>query len=707
MNHGPSWVTFSGFLFTATENVEATGAVLAEGAGTTYKIISGKLPSGMVMSINGGFSGILSPVQSVARNQFVVRAENTSGATDRTFIIDVVGITPPTWDTTNVTIANSSTYLQVGPEHEPYALNTQYVSFQLRSGADPALTPVNTTFTYYLGNNSGNLPPGLTLSKDGVIYGIVDDVLEIDTVTGIGIPKIYTFTVTVTDGVASSSKEFKILVVNPDIIQDPSAFEGLVEPGILVTNTNYIPPLQFINGTELGVIRASNNIYLDVSAYDPYPDIEHSVYTLVTGTSITTHLPPDLSLDQSTGIIYGYVPYQSAYTKNYQLTIAATRVVTTTSMVTATNTFTLAVKGHVDSSMEWISSSSLGSITIGEISELRIQARQTNNDYAINYQILSGSIPSGLTLQRDGTISGIIDYSENTGTYTFTIQANDIYEFNEIERTFNLDVIRYNDKKYTQVYCRPFLTRAKRQEYQEFMLDNFVFDPSLIYRYFDPNFGVQSEIKMVLEFGLEQLNIDDIVPALHENFYRRRFQFGDVKIATANDNTGTKVYEIVYVEVVDNLVNNNGVSVSKVVNMSNEFFYPASVDNMRSQLSQLTLPDFTTVDTNEYLMPKYMRSQQTGDYKNIGYIRVIPLCYALPGQGSKIVSRIKSSGFDFKQLDFEVDRIIVQDSLDNSTAKYLLLERQAVGNLLDRDAILVWPTGFELPLPDNKSVTRD
>jgi hypothetical protein len=55
-------------------------------------------------------------------------------------------------------------------------------------------------------------------------------------------------------------------------------------------------------------------------------------------------------------------------------------------------------------------------------------------------------------------------------------------------------------------------------------------------------------------------------------------------------------------------------------------------------------------------------------------MRVIPLCYALPGQGDKIISRIKLSGFDFKLLNFEVDRLIVQESLDSTTAKYLMLE---------------------------------
>jgi hypothetical protein len=62
-------------------------------------------------------------------------------------------------------------------------------------------------------------------------------------------------------------------------------------------------------------------------------------------------------------------------------------------------------------------------------------------------------------------------------------------------------------------------------------------------------------------------------------------------------------------------------------------------------------------------------------------MRVIPICYTLPGKGSSIVSRIKHSGFDFKLLDFEVDRIVVQNSKDNDSAKYLIFPRLNITDL--------------------------
>jgi hypothetical protein len=143
------------------------------------------------------------------------------------------------------------------------------------------------------------------------------------------------------------------------------------------------------------------------------------------------------------------------------------------------------------------------------------------------------------------------------------------------------------------------------------------------------------------------------------------------------------------------MVNNRGISASSVVYNNNEIYYPGSLANMRRQLSLIQLDNGDSIGVNEYNLPRFMRTPQAGDYKPPEYIRAIPLCYALPGQGDKIIIRIKLSKFDFKQLDFEVDRIIVQESMDNSTAKYLLLERQSISDSIDTDQYLFGPGNWQ------------
>jgi len=416
---------------------------------------------------------------------------------------------------------------------------------------------------------------------------------------------------------------------------------------------------------DLGTVRASNNQVINATANNLSPTKEGKfTYTFADG-----QLPEGLSLDPIAGYIYGFIPYQPAYVLNYKIAILTTKTITTSSQVLVeTKTFNLNVRGEVESSIEWITGSNLGTIETGIISELAVVAKHILSNYTIKYTLKSGSLPLGLTLERDGNISGKVNHN-STGVYTFIVSASDVYQLSVIDRTFTITAVQRDSKKYTEMYFKPLFSKQQRASYKEFISNEFTFDPKLMYRYFDSNFGVQHDIKLVLEFGIEQLNIDDYLPALQNNFDRKRFYFGDIKKAIAIDSTGSVIYEVVYIDPIDDLVNNNGISVSNAVYFGNNILvYPNSIDNMRYNLE-----DNLFISVNEYNKPRYMRTPQLGDYKPPAYMRVIPLCYALPGQGDKIISRIKLSGFDFKLLNFEVDRLIVQESIGNTTAKYLML----------------------------------
>jgi hypothetical protein len=434
-------------------------------------------------------------------------------------------------------------------------------------------------------------------------------------------------------------------------------------------------------------------------------------YHITEGTDPLTQLPTGLYLDRVSGYIYGFIPYQPAYTRNYKLTIHATKyktrdyITATNYVATATNVFTLSVEGQIESTIQWITTSSLGTVYAGEISELLVKAEHSNSEYNIKYVVTSGSLPDGLTLEEDGSISGRPDYA-STGTYTFEILASDVYGLSAIDRTFNLTVSLYDNKQYTQMYVKPFLPMAQRTQYQTFIGNTFTFDPSLIYRYLDNNFGIQNEIKMYLEFGIEKLNYKDYIPALNQNFYRKKFYFGDIKLAVAKDSSGNVVYEVIYVDIVDTLVNNKGFSVDPVIYDNNNIYYPNSVDNMRYSLEHIVLPDYTYIGLNKDNLPRFMNTAQGNDYKPTGYMRVVPICYALPGEGARIISRIKLSGFDFKTLNFEVDRLILQNSIDSSTAKYVIFSRQSISDKLPTDDILFGPEYIDLDTETGNPLTR-
>jgi hypothetical protein len=226
-----------------------------------------------------------------------------------------------------------------------------------------------------------------------------------------------------------------------------------------------------------------------------------------------------------------------------------------------------------------------------------------------------------------------------------------------------------------------------------------------LYRNDDPNFGVQKDLKMVLEFGIQSLNLKDFIPSLWENFNRRRLAFGAVKAAKATDQYGNYLYDVVYIDVVDNIA-----GVKPVLYRNDKIYYPASVDNMRTQLSSIILPNFTYISVDQYHLPKFMQTPQVGSYLPTNYITVIPLCYVQPGQSAGIISRIKSSKFDFKLFDFEIDRLIVQNSLDNTTDKYIIFSRTTLTSRIDQDNYLYFDNGIPGDLiadKDNVLITRD
>jgi hypothetical protein len=248
------------------------------------------------------------------------------------------------------------------------------------------------------------------------------------------------------------------------------------------------------------------------------------------------------------------------------------------------------------------------------------------------------------------------------------------------------------------------LPKSKRQYYYDFITDNTLFPDNLLYRGNDPAFGTQNEIKLLLQYGIETLKIEEYVPALVRNFHRKTFRFGDVKIATASDENNNIIYEIVYVDIFDDAENANG-SVNAAVNITNanksitvdndqfkastniitidqlirKFLYPNSVTNMQQRLKEI-IPegDSTIININEKFIPLWMSSTQKTTGTALGYTKAVPIAYAKPGAGATILENIQESGFDFKNIEFEVDRLIIDSVEGESGDKYIVFPKRKV-----------------------------
>jgi hypothetical protein len=391
--------------------------------------------------------------------------------------------------------------------------------------------------------------------------------------------------------------------------------------------------------------------------------------------------PPGLNLDTQSGELYGTIPYQPAYSQTYKFTIRIIKTDIQTGLtVSSSQIFLLTIKGDIESYINFVSTGSLGVLVPGQISEIAVVAENINSDYNIQYDLVSGQLPRGLSLNTDGTIEGRIEYKTQTyfdltsstqflidgGSTTidknwyFTVRASDVYKLSAIEQQFYITVNEESFTEYTRIFVKPFMHPSKREEYQNFTTDEVIFDLNIIYRPFDPEFGVQPEIKMAIETGIEKVDIEKYVDAMSTYFYRKRFYFGDIKSVTAQDANGNDVYELVYADIVDDQM--LGIYSPP---------YSISVENMQEQLEGIEVSAGVPISVDEYLRPRFMSTIQKDTGAPLGFIKCVPICYVLPGNSDKVLSRIKSSGFDFKNLDFDTDRIIVETPKEDTENGWL------------------------------------
>jgi len=723
----PQWTTPAGFLGTITER-QYSSFKLDASDNSKFSVISGSLPGGLKITTTGTIVGTAFSVGEVIRSTFVVRATGSTGVTDRTFVIDTYGPTDPEW----VTPAG---YLPLGQGGQSYIINKQFIDYKLNALYDKL--PQGQKLRYYIAENDGELPPGIKLTQDGRIVGRAIDILGLDYLGSVSggydeerydaypydhaiinlnnvvqqrpkfLAKIYQFYVTVSDGVASSKRLFKIKIEDPSSLRVDTILID-VDSSLYSADASYLITPQWVTPADLGMVRANNNQVIQLSIYDSYPDTGSSFYDWNTPTlnqdgSPSVH-PRNFSLTTSTGVLYATLPYQPAYSETYKFTV---RLIKTDAASQATSyqdkTFTLTVRGDVLNTIEFVTDKNLRSISPGFQSELAIVAKHTTEDIAIQYSLIGGRLPKGLTLGTDGTINGKIDYNSQTyfdfildnglttidSKYYFTVEARDVYQKGAEDKEFYISVIETDKTKYTKIYAAPLFNSVKRDLYYGFINDPFIFDRKLIYRSNDKEFGVQPNIKLVIEHGIERIQLNTYVDNMRNYFYKKQFYFGDVKIAKGEDENRNYIYDLVYVDIIDPVYKIQG-----SVTVGQTQVFPNSVNNLRSMLETIKIQG-TNIKIDEFHMPKFMRTVQNITGTPLGFVLAAPLCYTTPNNGITVSKRIAASGFDFKLLDFEIDRLIVEDNLSLSGNKYLVFPKQNLqdNNLNSLTSTLAGPDG--------------
>jgi hypothetical protein len=241
--------------------------------------------------------------------------------------------------------------------------------------------------------------------------------------------------------------------------------------------------------------------------------------------------------------------------------------------------FTVDILGEVDSAISWVTPSNLGTINANFISTLSVSATSTISTSTILYNLVSGRLPPGLSLDISGEIvgkviqygnsinnisglttfdfqNGVTTFDGNTTSidraYEFVVEARDQFGYSAVTRTFRIAIDTPNQLIYSNIRVKPFLKIEQRSQWSDFIDNTSIFTPASIYRANDPNFGIQRDLAMLVFAGIETKEAAAYISAIGLNHKKKRFQFGSVKKATAiTPGTKTPVYEVIYIEMID------------------------------------------------------------------------------------------------------------------------------------------------------------
>lgn len=474
--------------------------------------------------------------------------------------------------------------------------------------------------------------------------------------------------------------------------------------------------------------------------------------------------------------------------------------VTNNENVSAIKTFTVTVLGEIESTINWITDSDLGTLPANRQSYLQLNAKTTLVGANLRFDLIDGKLPNGLTLKRDGEIVGkpnqytdskgkgltTIDTRTTTfdnGTtsidrkYTFRVLARDRFGYSAAVKTFTLLITDTDDKVYSNVFIQPFLKQAQRDYFFNFINNYEIFTPESIYRPYDSNFGLQKDLRTLVYAGIEAKSLRDFAASVTLNHKRKRFNFGEIKSAIAKvPGTNEVLYEVIYVEILDpqqpltgetglNVksndaspllindvklevkddqsaaevgqdiytvqlrdgdpvrfsainntftittrdapvevpatgqievvlqsgavivirssstttndsgdpfrfrpkgdvisVDNTGIKASQNKNVKR---WISNIGNMRKRINDIGAND-------RQFLPLWMRSSQEITGRELDYVTAMPICFVKPGYGQTIIENIQQSNFDFKTINYEIDRYIVDRTQETEQEQFIV-----------------------------------
>ena len=252
------------------------------------------------------------------------------------------------------------------------------------------------------------------------------------------------------------------------------------------------------------------------------------------------------------------------------------------------------------------------------------------------------------------------------------MQQTGVRDVISVFKTFTIKVVRAYNKPYQNLFVLAMPPQNDRVLLNQLLTNTNIFIPAAIYRPDDPNFGVSTQVKYQHAFGLAPDTFETYVLSLYQNHYWKNLVLGSIETAQAVDPvSGEVVYEVVYSRIIDNLVNAQGQSVSKIVTLPYPIVdpadgstvlrevYPNSLVNMRDQVIDV-------VGQISTKLPLWMTSKQANG-RVLGFTPAWVICYTNPGESARIAYYVNTQfGQQLNNIDFKVDRYVLDSTLSKN-----------------------------------------
>lgn len=835
----PIWNTNAGTLgvYPALVPIELqlSATPLLPAVSVTYTLISGSLPNGLELTVDGLLYGIPQTVSQDTISNFVIRAtDNYSGIRDRTFSMTITGTAIPEFTTSPGTLFTTLDSLWI--EYQIQYTNpipNNLISIRILQGELPtgleineyglirgypapptiqlnlpevitSVTEVNNNIfsslttsgfrvnrpiifsgtefggvvlgqTYYIKQVLNATQFSISETVDGTIFECSDEIgfmdITLPTVS-VGQPtkKTYSFRLILESPFGNDIANYDIIVTNQNM---PTSQGGPGYPlnSRVPTIYNTRPPVYDVNAlsnfgyyllpadtngttyspTELayiGQLESDNYFSFKILGHD-FDDSALAYYYV--------DLPLGIVGDSVTGWITGTPVIADSSISQFSFQAYVSKA-SNPSLTSPTITFSFKVANQLSDLVIWLTNSDLGTLLNGSTSSLKIEAE---SDVQLTYRLLSGNLPPNLNLLSNGEITGKTAWQFGTNflnpgstlSYNFTVEAfSQLYPSIKSSKSFTVTLVNEFTTPTDILYIKATPSLENRNLLRTLLENNDLIPSDYLYRPTDPSFGKASSVIYAHAYGINSSSFDEYVAAVTKNHYWRSLVLGSLSTAIAKDNQGNIVYEVVYSNVIDNLINPQGQSVSEeifwprpidlfqgpwytsITNIytSYEFnkdstsittelnnpiltengltisteegiptyytsltpgyarlLYPNSLPNMRNRVGQVL-----GVQADYRLLPLWMTSQQPSG-NTLGFVPAWVICYTKPGYSEIIKNNIQNNWKDptgrvisLNQINFQIDRFTVDKS---ATYNY--------DNTASPSAWLTYPSGQPVPDP--------